>query len=135
MEEQQAVKAVIVRDGKFLVIKQVVEGRTFYGLPGGRTESDDLENEVKREVLEETGLEVTVNRHVGDWSFIRESNDVKTVIHTYLCQITGGELSDHGSEEEEQIEEYLWLTPKNFVEGDYTDNESLKDLIKGIDLP
>jgi ADP-ribose pyrophosphatase YjhB (NUDIX family)/GNAT superfamily N-acetyltransferase len=61
------VGAVIVEQGRLLVVRRGAEpGRGKWSLPGGRVEpGETLEAAVAREVLEETGLEVTPGPFVG----------------------------------------------------------------------
>jgi 8-oxo-dGTP diphosphatase len=63
---ETAVKAIIIKDGEFLLLKQRVGGRGWYSLPGGRINSRDLEAELIREVKEETNLVVQVDKYIGD---------------------------------------------------------------------
>lgn len=59
-------------------------------LPGGTPEpGEDLEATLIREVSEETGFEVAVERLVGD--YVREGFRPHTA-RVYLCRATGGEL-------------------------------------------
>lgn len=57
------VKAVIVNDqGQVLLLK----AKDYWDLPGGRTQVGETETEALiRELAEETGLHVTVGRHLG----------------------------------------------------------------------
>lgn len=73
--QQLAMKAVIVNDGKVLVLREAPtygEGtnRGKYHLPGGRVEKgENIFDALKREVFEETGLEVEIEYpiYVGEW--------------------------------------------------------------------
>ena len=63
-----AVSAVAVRDGEelLLVLRGRGPGEGCWSVPGGRVHfGEDLHEAVVREVLEETGLEVVVERFLG----------------------------------------------------------------------
>lgn len=62
-------KAIILHDGKLLVLKFQDENGVRYELPGGRQEpGETLPEAAKRECLEEAGADVTV----GDLWFVRD---------------------------------------------------------------
>src|SRR6266581_5731115 len=66
----------------------------WWNLPGGGMEvGETVDEAVCREVREETGLEVEVERLVGVYSKPQKQE----VVLTFLCQITGGTL--HTTEE------------------------------------
>jgi ADP-ribose pyrophosphatase YjhB (NUDIX family) len=58
-------------------------------LPGGNMRAvEACEEAVRREVREETGLEVAIERHVGD--YIRTGFRPHTA-HVFRCHVTGGQ--------------------------------------------
>jgi ADP-ribose pyrophosphatase YjhB (NUDIX family) len=62
-----------------------------WNLPGGGMESGELPTEaVIREVKEETGLNVTIERLVGVYG----KPDRDDVVFTFTCDITGGQLTE-----------------------------------------
>lgn len=83
------VAAIIIRDGKIALIKREhsTRGRLYYVFPGGGLEPGErCEDAVVREVLEETGLRVTVER------LVIIVNRLGSEQHHYLVSITGGEF-------------------------------------------
>ncbi len=64
---QLAVSAAIFRDGKVLLVRRARSpGNGFYSLPGGRVEfGETLHQAVKREVDEESGLEIDIVGFAG----------------------------------------------------------------------
>jgi 8-oxo-dGTP diphosphatase len=66
---RNSAKAVIIRDGQLLVIKKREGQNDWYILPGGGQEKHEtLHQALKREVLEEAGLEA----EIGELLFVRE---------------------------------------------------------------
>lgn len=84
-------QAAIVQDGQVLLLRVVErDGSTFWLPPGGGREAGETEDAcVRREVLEETGLTVAVERLL--WSEPAPVNDpTYTRLNTYLCKPMGG---------------------------------------------
>ncbi len=67
MAPQIAVGAIVLSNGKLLMVQRANEpGAGLWSLPGGRLEQGELlEDAVKREVEEETGIEIEVGGLVG----------------------------------------------------------------------
>jgi ADP-ribose pyrophosphatase YjhB (NUDIX family) len=60
-------------------------------LPGGTTEpGETTEDALLREVGEETGLEVEIERHVGDWE---RTGFRPHTARVYLCRVVSGDLA------------------------------------------
>jgi ADP-ribose pyrophosphatase YjhB (NUDIX family) len=96
-----SVAGIVVRDdGRVLVIKRDDNGR--WEAPGGVLELDEsFEAGVQREVLEETGIEVTVERLTGVYKNLTHG----IVALVYRCRPAGGE--PHSTEEAREI---AWMT-------------------------
>jgi len=91
---------VVSDDGRVLVIKRDDNGH--WEAPGGILELDEsFEAGVRREVLEETGLEVTVERLTGVYKNLTHG----IVALVYRCRPAGGE--PHSTEEAREIR---WMT-------------------------
>tara|TARA_Y100000310_G_scaffold258293_1_gene266658 strand:+ start:227 stop:451 length:225 start_codon:yes stop_codon:yes gene_type:complete len=61
-----AVKAIILKEGKFLLLKQETNNKTHWELPGGKMQyGEKPEEALKREVKEETGMEITIEKECG----------------------------------------------------------------------
>lgn len=83
-----AAGVIFDRDNKILLVKSTYQRFHPWGLPGGSLDYDESpEDAVKREVWEETGLNVQIKRLllVKTWSPDR-------VGLYYLCEITGGKI-------------------------------------------
>ena len=96
-----SVAGIVVRDdGRVLVIKRNDNGH--WEAPGGVLELDEpFEAGVQREVLEETGLEVTVERLTGVYKNLTHG----IVALVYRCRPAGGE-----PQPTEEAREIRWMT-------------------------
>ncbi|ORB98806.1 NUDIX hydrolase [Mycobacterium persicum] len=96
-----SVAGIVVRDdGRVLVIKRDDNGH--WEAPGGVLElNESFEAGVRREVLEETGLEVTVERLTGVYKNLTHG----IVALVYRCRPAGGE--PHATDEAREIH---WMT-------------------------
>ncbi len=87
-------KAVIRKDGRFLLIQRSLRSHFDPGLwelPGGKIDhGEDLVEAVKREVREETGLEILVGRPFKTWHFSKDPFWITGV--TFLCDHVSGEV-------------------------------------------
>jgi len=75
--------AVIVKDNKVLLIKRAGEpGRGLWSIPGGLVElGEKIKDAVRREVKEETGLEVKVNEIADVTEIITRDEEGKVKYH------------------------------------------------------
>ena len=96
-----SVAGIVVRDdGRVLVIKRDDNGH--WEAPGGILELDEsFESGVQREVLEETGIAVTVERLTGVYKNLTHG----IVALVYRCRPAGGE--PHPTEDAREIR---WMT-------------------------
>jgi ADP-ribose pyrophosphatase YjhB (NUDIX family) len=100
------VAGVVVRDdGRVLVIRRADNGR--WEPPGGVLERDEaIEDGVVREVYEETGIKVRVERLTG----VYKNMSIGVVALVFLCRPEGGheQLSDESTA-------VAWLSPDEVV--------------------
>ena len=79
--------AIIIENGSVLLVRRIKEGREYWVLPGGSIEPGESHEEAcRREVREETGLDVCTSKHVATLLIEgrRESY--------YLASVSGGNL-------------------------------------------
>lgn len=140
--------AIIHKDGKYLILRRSHDKKMFPGrwtLPGGGLVVDDYLNKpkstpdawyfsvtdgLKREVKEETGLEVNQLKYLLDLTFIRPDG-VPVVTLSYY----GGCQTDQVKLNEESID-HKWVTleeAKNYdlIEGILEEIEMTDKILKG----
>jgi len=85
----------VVHDGehRLLLVRRANDpGRGRWSLPGGRVDPGETDEQaVTREVLEETGITVAVDCHVGSVTRAAPAGAVLD-IHDYRCRVVGGAL-------------------------------------------
>ncbi|RLF60873.1 MAG: ADP-ribose pyrophosphatase [Thermoplasmata archaeon] len=88
------VDGIIREDKKVLLIKRKKEPfRNMWALPGGFVEyGERVEDAVKREVKEETGLDVKIKRLFGVYSDPDRDPRGHTVSIVFVLEIVGGDL-------------------------------------------
>lgn len=127
-----AVKALIEKNGKFLVLKtRIDEGEHIWTLPGGKVEYGEAPMEaLHREVDEETSLEIDVKNCVGMYHFFigPENNGNQVVLTAFTAKIEDGIVNIKDNPADEEIVGYQWIKPEKFLEK--TENDSLKRLIQ-----
>jgi 8-oxo-dGTP pyrophosphatase MutT (NUDIX family) len=105
MTKDHGVVALIKRDEKFLLLKDSRELMLdYWGPPHGRCEEADEDEQasVRREVLEETGLQVNPQRKI--WTTEADTK-VKTVSF-WLTEVVGGEIVI----DKQESSEYGWFS-------------------------
>lgn len=108
-----AVKGIIRRgDGKILIVKRSDGDDHNPGVwetvGGGMDEAISPEENLKREIIEETGLEVLVREPFNVFSFTKDTGEFKIGI-TFVCEYLSGEVKlSH------EHSEYAWIEPKDF---------------------
>ena len=91
------VGALIIEDNKILLVERGGEPlKGYWSLPGGAVETGEtLEQAVRREVLEETGLSVSPVKMVTIFERIMNDMDGRAEYHyvlvDYLCRVDSGE--------------------------------------------
>lgn len=87
-------QVVLLRGGHILMARHVHGERVYWVLPGGAVEpGEDVEGAAVREVLEETGLVVALERLLFvDGPRVVGDREIKSPRYTYLGRIAGGAL-------------------------------------------
>jgi len=103
-------QAAIVRDGRLLLVECTLPGeRPFWVLPGGGREAGESDAEaVAREVREELGVEVEVDRVIDDVP-AEPPDGTYTRWRTFACRITRGEPAACGADGTAELTAVRWL--------------------------
>lgn len=114
--------AIICKDGKYLIVQRNPEKKAFplrWTVPGGGLHGQDyvnlpknnpdawyfpLTNSLRREVKEETGLEVGDFKYLLDLTFIRPDN-IPVITLSYYCDWQSGDVKLN----EENVD-YKWVS-------------------------
>ena len=115
VEETSAGGAVIdVFEGRAriaLIARRNRAGRVEWCLPKGHVEAGEtLEQTAAREVAEETGIEgrVLVTLGIIDYWFSTTDHRIHKMVHHYLLEATGGDLSVDGDPDHEAFDAAWW---------------------------
>jgi len=115
------VGAVIVQDGKVLIVKRKYDPLAGqWSLPGGGVElGETLEDSIVREMLEETGLEIEVGPVIEVFDRITRDSSGQVRYHfvlvDYLCWPVGGELQASSDVEDARFVEPADLSNYNLT--------------------
>jgi 8-oxo-dGTP diphosphatase len=110
-----AVGAIVVRDGALLMVRRARDpARGLWTVPGGHLESGEhLAEAVRREVAEETGLEVEVRELMG---ILEVVGDPHFVILDFVAAVVGDTAPLSGDD----VSEARWVALEDVPELDCT---------------
>lgn len=140
--------AIIHKDGKYLILQRSPSKKVFPGrwtVPGGGLTVDDyinipkstidawyftLANSLKREIKEETGLEVAKLNYLLDLTFVRPDG-IPVITFSYYGDWQSGDVQLN-----EESVDYKWVTyeeAKNYdlIEGILEEIEMVDKILKG----
>ena len=122
MKKIEVVAAIIYKDGEYFATQRGYgEFEGMWEFPGGKIEpSESRESALKREIQEELGIDITINKFICTTDY--EYPSFHLTMHCYLCSIMSGEieLREHKSARwltTELIDSVEWLpADKGIVE-------------------
>lgn len=108
-----AVKGIIRRGNKILVLKRSLDDDHKPGVwetaGGGMDKAETPQNALKREIKEETNLEVKILEPFNAFSFKKDTGESKVGI-TFVCKYVSGKIKLS----EEHVD-YKWIEPSEFA--------------------
>jgi len=121
-----AAKAFILNRGKVLIVRESKKHSTntqagHYGLPGGRLNpGEHFTQGLKREVKEETGLDITMDKPllIGEWRPRVKKEQWQIIGIFFLCSAHSNQV-----QLSEEHDEYKWIKPEDFNQHDIIANE------------
>lgn len=126
-----AMKALIVRDGKFLALELEIGRARLWDLPGGKVEDGEVPMQtLLREVKEETALDVEVKQPVGVYHFLRKTDGIEAVCTVFRCDASPEAKVILPHKSNESIASSKWLSKEEFLQESFVAPESLKELVK-----
>lgn len=145
-----AITAIIIKEGKFLIIKRSANKRRFpnkWTVPGGKLETKDyidlpkdtefywynvLEKVLRREVREEVGLEIKNIEYVTSLATVHEDSNPSLVI-SCLADYDSGAVTL----QTEEADEFAWVNLEeskkyDLLDGIYDELVMVENKLKGI---
>jgi len=116
--------------GKLLVIKQGRGGKEWWDMPGGAMEFNlTPEENLKKEVKEELGIEIEIKKLIGVSQFVDCKGD-QIVCLDYLCEPESTDIDiTKNPDSEENIIKFEWIKPKDFFSQLTDEYLGLKDFV------
>ncbi len=126
-----AMKALIVRDGKFLGLELEIGRKRLWDLPGGKVEDgEEPMQTLSREVQEETALTLGSIKPIGVFHFNRKTDGQMVVCTVFKSEVSADAKVILPHKSNEGIASSKWLTKEEFMSSDFEAPKSLKELVK-----
>lgn len=126
------VSVTVIKDNEILLIKESKStAYNKWNFPSGRIEQyEDILNAARREVKEETGLDVNLLHTTGIYNFVSDSTDHVILFH-FIGEIVGGTLKI----DENEVIDCKWVTLnelRNFENSELRNSTVMKQMIEAV---
>jgi len=133
---RKAVRAIVVKDDALLTMHRNKFGEEYYTLVGGGIDVGETpEATLRREVMEETSLQISNPRLV----FIEQAGDPYGDQYIYLCDYAAGEVALPSTSDEAKINELgqnlytpMWLPVKDLQNAPFFTNKLKSALVHAL---
>jgi ADP-ribose pyrophosphatase YjhB (NUDIX family) len=93
------VSMLVIDDGRILLVRHEKDGRSYWLLPGGGLEyGESLEEALRREAEEETGLDIEVRDLVLVWESLPPNRSRHGLNLCFRASVRGGTLETRGDD-------------------------------------
>lgn len=114
---RNSAKAIIIQDGKLLVLRKRNDGGTYTVLPGGgQKHSETLHQVLKREVFEEIGAKIVIGKllHIREYfsekhGFAYEDREIHQVEFFFKCKLVKEYRPKNGYFPDPHQKEVAWV--------------------------
>lgn len=134
LEVRSGVKGLIQYEGKYLFLKQEILGKLYRDLPGGMINYGEVPlYSLRREIFEETGLDVDILGNAGLWHFFTKDTRAQIVSHIYLCSLAKKQTVKLNKDTNSGIIWYVWTTlDEILVNKECRMDDTLRDVLTDI---
>ena len=108
------VGAIVIKDGRVLLVKRAAEpNKGLWAIPGGSLElGETLSAGAKREILEETGIEVKVKDPVYAFDYCEKDKEGKIRFHFVIVDMLADYIRGDLKAADDALEA-RWLSPED----------------------
>jgi len=118
----ERIAAIIIKDKKILLVTGYEE--KFYWTPGGKIEEgEEQESCLKRELLEELGIEPVSVKHYMTFTLPNEIKGGEQTNHYYLVQYKGIIKPD------KELTKTIWYSKQNFLDKNPQVSKGIRDCL------
>jgi len=107
------VGAVVIKDGKVLLVKRGVEpNKGVWAIPGGSLKlGETLQEGAEREILEETGIAIKAGEPCYSFDFFERDNSGRIRFHYVVVDMMGDYISGEAQGADDALEAG-WISPE-----------------------